>query len=235
MNKKILTLLLSGMMIVPMTGCDAHLAIGGKEIFNFSDNGVQQENVVQNDKEVKDKENNKTNKVEEKKEETKQQEEKTVEEKDKEIEEKYCDWCGDHAGHSTDEHVTQCYDCGEYKPIKDMIFNGRSYYCGCANEYCEECKQEIPYGEENYVCDEVYLCDACYTNYLNEQYQQEQEQNNQVSCEGCGRMMDANEAYNSDGYNYCEDCYNNGAATWVCPNCGASVPNGEMCECEWNE
>lgn len=44
MNKKIFALLLSGMMIIPMTGCNAHLTIGGKEIFNFSDEKeVQQE------------------------------------------------------------------------------------------------------------------------------------------------------------------------------------------------
>lgn len=170
MNKKILSLMVAGMMIVPMVGCNARLTIGEKEIFNFSDNGVQQENVVQNDKEVKKEEKKETNKAEEKKEETKQQEEKTVEEKDKEIEEKYCDWCEDYAGHSTDEHVAQCYDCGEYKKAKDMEFNGRSFHCGCVDEepteelwVCPDCGGS--YTEGDMIEDTengVWYCYSCY-------------------------------------------------------------------------
>lgn len=43
-----------------------------------------------------------------------------------------------------------------------MTFNGRSYHCGCENEYCEECKKEIPYGEEVVVGDNSFLCKSCY-------------------------------------------------------------------------
>ena len=69
------------------------------------------------------------------------------------------------------EEKGQCYDCGEYYPIKDMYFNGRSYHCGCraANEYSTETQEEsycglcgdsyssltrvtLPTGEEADVC-----------------------------------------------------------------------------------
>lgn len=58
----------------------------------------------------------------------------------------------------------QCYDCGEYYPVSQMTFNGRSYHCGCANKYCEQCKKEIPYGEEIVMGDNCYLCEYCYNN-----------------------------------------------------------------------
>lgn len=42
------------------------------------------------------------------------------------------------------EEMGQCYDCGEYYPVKNMTFNGRSYHCGCVDnrEYCEYCSEE---------------------------------------------------------------------------------------------
>lgn len=174
MNKKILALLLSGMMIMPMTGCNAHLTIGGKEIFNFSDKDVQQENVIQNDKEVKDKENNKTNKAEEKKEETKS-------------EEKYCKWCEKKTDHNSDDHIGICYDCGREMKAKDMEYNGRSFHCGCVD---------------------------------------------QVQCYNCSKSVHIDDTVEVDGYVFCNYCYNHGAATWTCENCGKAVPLGEMCECE---
>ena len=147
LNKRIASVLVAGMVMVSMTGCNARLTIGEKEIFNFSDKDIQQENVVENNKEVKDKEDNKTNKAEEKKKETKQQEEKKEEKK-------YCDWCEDYADHNTDEHVAQCYDCGEYKKAKDMEFNGRSFHCGCVDEepteellICPNCGKNYPASE----------------------------------------------------------------------------------------
>lgn len=38
MNKKILCLLLCGVLIFPLTGCDSRLTINGKDVFNFTDN-----------------------------------------------------------------------------------------------------------------------------------------------------------------------------------------------------
>lgn len=39
-----------------------------------------------------------------------------------------CDTCN---GNTSNEEIGQCYDCGEFKPISEMTFNGRSYHCGC--------------------------------------------------------------------------------------------------------
>lgn len=50
MNKKIITLLLSGLLIIPLTGCN--LVINGKEIFNFSINKSEEEIEEKDKKEV---------------------------------------------------------------------------------------------------------------------------------------------------------------------------------------
>ena len=157
LNKRIASVLVAGMVMVSMVGCNARLTIGEKEIFNFSDKDVQQENVIQNDKEVKDKENNKTNKAEEKKEETKS-------------EEKYCKWCEKKTDHNSDDHIGQCYDCGEYKPAKDMEFNGRSFHCGCIDEepteelwVCPGCDGSYPESEMIEDTENgIWYCYGCY-------------------------------------------------------------------------
>ena len=174
LNKRIASVLVAGMVMVSMVGCNARLTIGEKEIFNFSDKDVQQENVIQNDKEVKDKENNKTNKAEEKKEETKS-------------EEKYCKWCEKKTDHNSDDHIGICYDCGREMKAKDMEYNGRSFHCGCVD---------------------------------------------QVQCHNCSKSVHIDDTVEVDGYVFCNYCYNHGAATWTCENCGKAVPLGEMCECE---
>ena len=174
LNKRIASVLVAGMVMVSMVGCNARLTIGEKEIFNFSDKDVQQENVIQNDKEVKDKENNKTNKAEEKKEETKS-------------EEKYCKWCEKKTDHNSDDHIGICYDCGREMKAKDMEYNGRSFHCGCVD---------------------------------------------QVQCYNCSKSVHIDDTVEVDGYVFCNYCYNHGAATWTCENCGKAVSLGEMCECE---
>ena len=174
LNKRIASVLVAGMVMVSMVGCNARLTIGEKEIFNFSDKDVQQENVIQNDKEVKDKENNKTNKAEEKKEETKS-------------EEKYCKWCEKKTDHNSDDHIGICYDCGREMKAKDMEYNGRSFHCGCVD---------------------------------------------QVQCYNCSKSVHLDDTVEVDGYVFCNYCYNHGAATWTCENCGKAVSLGEMCECE---
>ena len=42
MKKKVLSLIASGLLIIPMVGCKAHLTVGGKEIFNFNDTQTEQ-------------------------------------------------------------------------------------------------------------------------------------------------------------------------------------------------
>ena len=128
-----------------------------------------------------------------------------------------------------EEAMAQCYDCGQYKPIKGMSFNGRSYHCGCANKCCLYCNQEIPYGKEICVDDTLYFCNVCYSEYMNDI-----ESSNQVQCDNCGESVHTDDTIEVDGYVFCSYCYNNGAATWTCENCGSVVPLGEMCECEYN-
>lgn len=67
------------------------------------------------------------------------------------------------------EEMGQCYDCGEYYPVKNMTFNGRSYHCGCADDkvYCGYCGEE---GHTEESCewkvydeelDDVWVCPNC--------------------------------------------------------------------------
>ena len=102
------------------------------------------------------------------------------------------------------EEMGQCYDCGEYKPIKDMTFNGRSYHCGCTNKCCFYCNEEIPYGKEIRE-DDLYFCNACYSEYMNDKESEEPI----LVCPGCDGSY-----YESDmieetnnGIMYCSDCY----------------------------
>lgn len=82
------------------------------------------------------------------------------------------------------EKTGQCYDCGEYYPVSKMTFNGRSYHCGCANVYCEECKKQIPSGEETWVGDQCYLCKKCF-----EKSSLNNTQNAETwTCPNCGRQ-----------------------------------------------
>ena len=62
-----------------------------------------------------------------------------------EYHENTCDTCN---GNTTnEEEMGQCYDCGEFKPVSEMTFNGRSYHCGCRPEgydtegYCNLCNE----------------------------------------------------------------------------------------------
>ena len=50
-----------------------------------------------------------------------------------------CDTCN---SNTSNEEMGQCYDCGEFKPISEMTFNGRSYHCGCL--------ENMPTVEEGY-------------------------------------------------------------------------------------
>ena len=56
-----------------------------------------------------------------------------------EYHENTCDTCN---GNTSNEEMGQCYDCGEFKPISEMTFNGRSYHCGCL--------ENMPTVEEGY-------------------------------------------------------------------------------------
>ena len=61
-----------------------------------------------------------------------------------EYHENTCETC---SGSASNEEMGQCYDCGEFKPVSEMTFNGRSYHCGCRPEgydtegYCNLCNE----------------------------------------------------------------------------------------------
>lgn len=71
-----------------------------------------------------------------------------------------CDQC---------KNFAQCYDCGEYKNMNYMVFDGNKYHCGCAEEalvHCDRCGEEVDvndtvnYGEGErycYPCNEEQL------------------------------------------------------------------------------
>ena len=118
-------------------------------------------------------------KAEEKKEEPKQEakvEESKKEEPEQQAkveEQQYCEWCESaNAGHTTDEHVAQCYDCGELKNVKEMEYNGRSFHCGCVPEkellVCPSCGGSF---DENDMLEEtengIMYCYNCYDDIMN--------------------------------------------------------------------
>ena len=41
-KNRILSLIISGLLVVPMVGCNANLSVGGKEIFNFNDTQIEE-------------------------------------------------------------------------------------------------------------------------------------------------------------------------------------------------
>ena len=70
----------------------------------------------------------------------------------------------------------QCYDCGEYYPVNEMTFDGRSYHCGCDAGYCDNCGTHIlhankcPYPEiAMHQVDGLKLCTNCYNTYIADQ------------------------------------------------------------------
>ena len=141
----------------------------------------------------------------------------------------------------------QCYDCGEYKLIKNMVDNGRSYHCGCSNEYCEDCKKEIPYGEEIIMGDNCYVCQSCYENYIKEEYCPECDAVRPIQhdcwdayayCNHCDCELNEGEVYYLDSQTVCKDCYNAyilyGAEEkdYTCPDCGYHGPCGTLCDCD---
>lgn len=131
---------------------------------------------------------------------------------------------------SKETETAVCYDCGKNYPLDKMTFNGRSYHCGCDNEYCEDCKKEIPYGEEVNVGDNCFLCKKCYKNYQSK-----------LTCEYCSTTIKSGNEYNLDGQILCEGCYNRimlnrqeeeSVGSWICPNCGNKNYGEVLCECE---
>ena len=89
-----------------------------------------------------------------------------------EVNNNVCYWCD-----STSDNPIygQCYDCGEYYPIKNMTFNGRSYHCGCVTEepvektiVCPNCGVSMSHDEAIEYQDGIEYCYDCYNSLMNE-------------------------------------------------------------------
>lgn len=127
----------------------------------------------------------------------------------------------------------QCYDCGEYYPVSQMTFNGRSYHCGCVA--CELCGERMPKDKVRYV-DGTPMCKACedWHNEENAQWEKEQEQETSNGnddfdapvCLDCG----VNESYYAES-GLCKQCAQNYSR---CSVCGDMTHNDDlvngMCE-----
>ena len=130
---------------------------------------------------------------------------KEKESKVKETKEKqtyYCEWCETNTNHNSNEHIGQCYDCGEEKPAGQMTYNGRSFHCGCTeipDTFCEECGKGL--GEAN-ACDYygITVCVNC-NNRLVEQ------DANIIRCANCGGNVEDSNCEH-EGQRYCPDCFN---------------------------
>ena len=112
------------------------------------------------------------------------------------------------------EEKGQCYDCGEYFPVKDMSFNGRSYHCGCVA--CEACGTRMHSKKE--MKTSLYtggtICKDCYVMEQNEKQYESEEETTEPEvmvpmCERCGeRPADyvesglCNQCVESTGYEY---------------------------------
>lgn len=68
-----------------------------------------------------------------------------------------------------EEETGQCYDCGEYYPVKNMTFNGRSYHCGCVEKriicgYCDEeghVEDDCMWKEYDEELGDDWICSIC--------------------------------------------------------------------------
>lgn len=134
---------------------------------------------------------------------------------------------------STDKEETgQCYDCGEFKPVSKMTFNGRSYHCGC--EPCDNCQLRFDSKDMNNVPGGK-LCDDCY-----EIYQLEMSED----CDHCGgydhetencHTMEVPSCTYCGGYdhdiNNCEaKAYDESLGqSWICDICGEENVGEVLC------
>lgn len=107
----------------------------------------------------------------------------------------------------------QCYDCGEYYPVSQMTFNGRSYHCGCVA--CEVCGTRMAKSDVNYV-DGFAMCKPCKAWHIEEKEQWEEEQkleeeqeNFSFNCDICGESIPPGEEYGQQATVYCINCWNN--------------------------
>lgn len=121
----------------------------------------------------------------------------------------YCEWCETTTDHSSDNHIGQCYDCGEEMKASLMSFNGRSFHCGC-----------VDYSKEQ-ISGVVINCSTCGIEMLEEHTLYDAEtglpvcgdcasaQSNKIRCEGCDRYFDESEMIEEtqNGVLYCFDCY----------------------------
>lgn len=106
------------------------------------------------------------------------------------------------------EEKGQCYDCGEYYPVSQMEFNGRSYHCGCVA--CEVCGTRMKKKDVNYV-DGFAMCSPCkkWHNEEMQQYEKEEQESSEIVqyCDNCGKGLTSSEVNGIQSSVYCDDCY----------------------------
>lgn len=147
-------------------------------------------------------------------------EEQKQEEKKVESKQTYCEWCEANTNHNSDEHIGQCYDCGEEKPAGQMTYNGRSFHCGCIVAYCEECGSGLT--EESKVkMGDMLFCRSCYDNRmaLTEPV---------AECYECGTgMTAAHDIYYYFDQPVCSACYKSLTSN-NCSVCGGDTEGSEI-------
>ena len=147
-------------------------------------------------------------------------EEQKQEEKKVETKQTYCEWCEANTNHNSNEHIGQCYDCGEEKPAGQMTYNGRSFHCGCIVAYCEECGSGLT--EESKVkMGDMLFCRSCYDNRmaLTEPV---------AECYECGTgMTAAHDIYYYFDQPVCSACYNSLTSN-NCSVCGGDTEGNDI-------
>ena len=108
-----------------------------------------------------------------------------------------CDHCLNYAN---------CDDCGREKPINEMTLTGKTYHCGCAQDYfnCAYCGKLAPLSD---CVGSDYCSDYCL------------DQSRMSVCANCGKATDEMAEFNYQ--DYCYNCYNSIMESMYGP---ASVP-----------
>lgn len=108
-----------------------------------------------------------------------------------------CIECGEE--HHTENNINccadyvKCADCGERISRDDAYYIDGEYYCRDCTSWCDVCEERV-HSNIHYICGRD-VCDHCRDNYY-------------TQCDECGEWVDNEDVYRHNGYDYCEDCWN---------------------------